>query len=241
MTHRIALLVDGDNISATHACQIRQIAATAGRVDIARVYGNAQTARGWPAADGFRFLHAGTGKNATDLLLTIDAMELALTAGIEGFVLVTSDGDFTHLAQRLREHGLTVDGIGETKAPRAFQAACSIFHQLEPAAPRSAPKLALVVTGATATPPQAALPDLCHKVREIIRETGTGKDGMKIADLNAAIRAVHPVNISKQPEKTWRRYLLARPNLFDVDDPGPNARVRLRDTVARSAQRLANT
>ena len=73
------------------------------------------------------------------------------------------------------------------------------------------------------------------------RETGTGKDGMKIADLNAAIRAVHPVNISKQPEKTWRRYLLARPNLFDVDDPGPNARVRLRDTVARSAQRLANT
>lgn len=245
MTSRIALLVDGDNISAANLSRIRQIAEKLGRADIARVYGNALTAPGWLAADGFRFIHSGTGKNATDLLLTIDAMELALTAGIEGFVLVTSDGDFTHLANRLREHGLCVTGIGEAKAPSAFRAACTTFHQIDPEAARSAPKIALVVNAAAkATPPKPApktTDELCRNIQKILAENGPAAQGMMIARLASAIHARHQVRISTLPEKTWRAYLLARPELFDLDPKGPDAKVRLRSPATIASLRLAKS
>ena len=241
MTQRIALLVDGDNISAAYAGQIMQIAARIGRVDIARVYGNAQAPSGWPAAASFRFVHAGTGKNATNLLLTIDAMELALTAGIEGFVLVSPDGDFSHLSQRLKEHGLSVAGIGEAKAPPAFRAACTSFHLLARSAPS---KLALVKSGAAPVQPQSSLPkpsDLDCRIQNIIAENRAEAEGITISGLSCAMQTHHQVRISKLPEKTWRRYLLARPDLFEVDAQGPNARVRLKHAVSRAPLRLVKT
>ncbi|MBL4929291.1 NYN domain-containing protein [Fuscibacter oryzae] len=244
MTFRIALLVDGDNVSARYMPQIMQIAAQSGRVDVARVYGNAQTARGWSDCDGFRFIHSGTGKNATDLLLTIDAMELALTAGIEGFVLVSSDGDFKPLSERLRDHGMCVTGIGEAKTPSAFRAACTAFHQLGSPAPKAAPKLALVAPSAKPAPSMATLPqpdDLYEKIRDIIVESAPETKGMMIARLAAAMHARHQVRISKYPEKNWRRYLQARPKLFDLDPKGPDAKVRLQSEDPCTSLRLVKS
>ena len=71
------------------------------------------------------------GKNASDIALVIDAMDLLHSKRFEGFCLVSSDSDFTRLAMRLREEGATVYGFGEKKTPRAFVAACDKFIYTE--------------------------------------------------------------------------------------------------------------
>ena len=102
-TQRIAVLVDGDNINAAHAGEILSRAGKLGRVDVARVYAGLNASCEWLKTPGFRLFHAGAGKNAADILLCIDAMELALTGELSTFVIATSDGDFSHLALRQRE------------------------------------------------------------------------------------------------------------------------------------------
>jgi uncharacterized LabA/DUF88 family protein len=113
---RIAVLVDGDNISAKHSSQVILLAEKLGRVDVARVYAAGNQQSDWLTTPGYRLMHAGAGKNSTDLLLCIDAMELALIGGLESFVIATSDGDFSHIAQRLRERGLHVLGRAMTES-----------------------------------------------------------------------------------------------------------------------------
>lgn len=71
MPQDVALLVDGDNISAEFVTQLWSSATRLGRVTVARVYLNAQVASDWHSAAQFRLIHAGTGKNAADILLTI--------------------------------------------------------------------------------------------------------------------------------------------------------------------------
>ena len=71
------------------------------------------------------------GKNATDSTLIIDAMDILYTGNVDGFCIVSSDGDFTRLASRLKESGMDVIGMGENKTPRSFRAACSVFTDLE--------------------------------------------------------------------------------------------------------------
>lgn len=79
-----------------------------------------------------------TGKNATDSTLIIDAMDLLYTRKFDGFCLITSDSDFTGLAMRLREEGLTVFGFGEKKTPEAFRNACHKFVFTEVLRPQAA-------------------------------------------------------------------------------------------------------
>lgn len=124
---RLALLVDGDNLSALHAARLMSEASRRGRIDCARVYADATRRVDWAAAPGWRVIHAGGGKNAADLLLCLDAMELALERSFQAVALASSDGDFAHLAQRLRERGVMVMGLGEAKTPDRFRAACSEF------------------------------------------------------------------------------------------------------------------
>lgn len=68
---------------------------------------------------------------ATDSTLIIDAMDILYTGNVDGFCIVSSDGDFTRLASRLKESGMDVIGMGENKTPRSFRAACSVFTDLE--------------------------------------------------------------------------------------------------------------
>jgi uncharacterized LabA/DUF88 family protein len=71
------------------------------------------------------------GKNASDIALVIDAMDLLHSGRFDGFVLISSDSDFTRLASRIREHGLDVYGIGQQKTPEAFRKACKRFIFVE--------------------------------------------------------------------------------------------------------------
>jgi uncharacterized LabA/DUF88 family protein len=68
-----------------------------------------------------------TGKNATDSAMIIDAMDILYSGSVDGFCLVSSDSDFTRLASRLRESGMDVVGMGESKTPKAFISACNKF------------------------------------------------------------------------------------------------------------------
>lgn len=80
----------------------------------------------WDAEAVQQFAYT-SGKNATDSLLIIDAMDLLYSRNFDGFCLVSSDSDFTGLAIRLRDEGLTVIGFGENKTPQAFRNACNKF------------------------------------------------------------------------------------------------------------------
>lgn len=138
---KVALLIDGENISATFATTIMTEVRKLGDPAIRRVYGKADHVAAWDA-EGFRLMQTRPGKNAADLLLSIEAMTLALRDGITAFAIASSDGDFVYLATQLREIGVTVLGLGEEKAPTAFRNSCSRFCMLKPQAnsPETAPK-----------------------------------------------------------------------------------------------------
>ena len=217
MTQPVAVLVDGDNLNAKHANAILSAARKHGPPTVIRAYLDAQRNDAWHDAPAFRVIHAGTGKNAADLLLALDAMELLLTNRITNFVIASSDGDFIHLAQRLREHQAKVITVGEAKAPTAFRAS---GHQFVELGPRPAMKL---VAPAAKTPA-----DLDVKIRAMIAIHSTGGKGMRMTDLAREMHHKHGVRISTYPEKTWRAYLLARPDLYDLDPRGPDAMARFR-------------
>lgn len=233
----VAVLVDGDNLSARYAGQIALRARAFGTVTVRRVYLDAQKATDWQGGpQGFRLMHAGKGKNASDLLLALDAMELALREGVKRFVIASSDRDFSHLALRLREYGRQVTGIGETKTPQIFRDACETFLTLPlPPAPKDAPQpppkpVQQPVQKAAPPPaPKAAagpIPELDLKIMEIIAEYQEPGLGLGIVRLNELVSTVHKVKISDEPEGNWRAYLTARPKLYDLDPRGPEARGR---------------
>lgn len=134
---KLALLIDSDNVSAKYAPFILQEAAKYGELSCRRVYGDWEKGdNGWhfPAINNAILPVQQTsyiaGKNATDFSIIIDAMDLLYSGNIDGFVLVTSDSDFTRLAIRLREAGKLVVGIGEVKTPLAFTSSCHHFSFL---------------------------------------------------------------------------------------------------------------
>ena len=210
----VAVLVDGDNLSGKHAVRIREIAGHLGSPTVLRVYADAQRSSDWHGGHGYRLMHAGTGKNASDLLLALDAMELALTKRIDRFVIASSDGDFAHLAQRLREFGAVVTGVGEAKSPPVFRAACDSFVEVS---------LPPAVRLLQSTPPGS---DIDRKLRALIAEHGSPAAGLRLVTLGALMHSRHDIKPSALGASGWRAYLEAKPALFDVDPRGPDASVR---------------
>lgn len=222
MTDPCAILVDGDNVSAKHAATILAIGQNQGDPIIVRTYLDVRKISDWHGTIGYRLVHAGCGKNATDVLLAIEAMDFAHGQGIRSFVIATSDGDFTHLAIRLRELGSKVTGVGEAKAPQSFRANCSSFVEL------TAGKHAVQTSSVLTTKGASRVTDLDQKIRAMIAQHSKKGTGMRITDLAPKMHVEHGIRISALPEKTWRSYLVARPGLFDLDPRGADAMVRFR-------------
>ena len=135
---RLAVLIDAENASPRHARAVFEVLGGLGEVTVRRIYGDFSHGRlaSWNAAirtfaivPWHQPAHA-RGKNAADIALAVDAMDLMHGHGLDGIALMSSDSDFTRLAQRLREGGLAVYGFGESKAPQAFRAACHRFETL---------------------------------------------------------------------------------------------------------------
>lgn len=138
-TKLLAVLIDADNVPARHAGAILKEITSFGEPSLRRVYGDWSSAAlsGWKdqARELGLVMHqqsANTkGKNASDIGLVIDAMDILHRGKVDGFVLVSSDSDFTRLASRIREDGLEVIGIGEAKTPDSLRNVCNRFVLIE--------------------------------------------------------------------------------------------------------------
>jgi uncharacterized LabA/DUF88 family protein len=131
----LAILIDAANANPAIVKGLVDEVAKLGRATVRRIYGDwtAPNLASWKAVllehsiQPIQQFAYTKGKNATDSAMIIDAMDLLYTGRLDGFCLVSSDSDFTRLASRIRESGLTVFGFGERKTPEAFRMACDKF------------------------------------------------------------------------------------------------------------------
>jgi len=138
-TARLAVLIDADNAQPSITEGLLAEVAKYGTAHVKRAYGDwtGPNLRGWKDQLLAQSIHPiqqfayTKGKNATDAAMVIDAMDLLYSGRFDGFCIVSSDSDFTRLAQRIRESGLTVYGFGEHKTPKPFVAACDKFIYVE--------------------------------------------------------------------------------------------------------------
>lgn len=194
---RLGVFIDGDNISSAFAEEIRARAFDRGHPAVARVYGNSMTVlRGWESQGWLRPVYAGGGKNASDLLLGLDAVDFMHTTSLDTILVVSSDGDFYHLATKTREMGRRVIGVGMPNAPKRYRDACTEFHALAGGGKGS---------------------QIDRLVRSVIEDGSTEGSGIALKTLGAKMGQVHKVSIKTMPEKTWRRYLENRADKFTID------------------------
>jgi uncharacterized LabA/DUF88 family protein len=136
---KLAVLIDADNAQPSVIAELMAEVSRYGTASVKRAYGDWTTAnlKGWKdvllpmAIQPMQQFSYTAGKNSTDSALIIDAMDLLHSGKLNGICLVSSDSDFTRLASRIREAGLTVYGFGEKKTPQPFVAACDKFIYTE--------------------------------------------------------------------------------------------------------------
>ena len=178
---RFAVLIDGDNTSPQIAEGLFEEVATFGEASVRRIYGDfsGPHLKSWVsilrkhAIDPYQQFAYTTGKNASDIALVIDAMDLLHSGRFDGFCLVSSDSDFTRLASRLREQGADVYGFGTEKTPESFRQACrrfiyteNLLPETQSSAPGAPPK------PKSLKPPSAAIPILNKAIAQIDTEDG---------------------------------------------------------------------
>lgn len=136
---KLAVLIDADNVPYSNVKEMLEEIAKNGTPTIKRIYADwtKPTVSGWKnillenAITPIQQYSYTTGKNSSDSALIIDAMDILYSGKVNGFCIVSSDSDFTRLATRLREAGMTVIGFGEKKTPQPFISACDKFIYLE--------------------------------------------------------------------------------------------------------------
>jgi uncharacterized protein (TIGR00288 family) len=151
--NNIALLIDADNINPRGIDPVLTVMAELGQVNIRRAYGNfakSGLAKWDQITNKFGIrpqqqFDVSKGKNATDMAMTIDAIDLLYQGKVDGFGIMTSDGDFTPLVSRLRQDGILVYGFGSAKTPEAFRTSCTRFIDVD----------ALISSAAADEPPRA--------------------------------------------------------------------------------------
>ena len=176
--NNIALLIDADNASADGIDPVLTVLAELGQVNIRRAYGNwAKPAlKNWSAIthqyglQPVQQFDLTRGKNATDMAMTIDAMDLLYRGKVDGFGIMSSDSDFTPLVARLRQDGVLVYGFGNAQAPEAFRTACTRYIDVSQ----------LIKTAAAETqvrPAQAIDPELIELLSNAWKSAKRGEDG----------------------------------------------------------------
>jgi hypothetical protein len=224
----VAILVDGENMSQTHAPRILGAAAALGPIRVARVYGHVPQINGWAGTAGFVPMHTARAKDGADLVLAIEAVALSHAPGITHLVIATSDGGLAPLIHHLRAAGRAVLLLGEAKTPEALRLAAPQFKVLEvPAQPAvPAPKqVPLRPAPAPATPkPPAGLDDA---IRRLVGKTPDGARVLPVSVLGQRLGTAG-FKVKALGHATWTRYLQSRPDLCRIDGAGPDKTVTLR-------------
>lgn len=144
----IALLIDADNTTPAGIDPVLTVMAELGQVNIRRAYGNFakdNLAKWGKITNKFGIrpqqqFDVSKGKNATDMAMVIDAIDLLNQGKVDGFGLMTSDSDFTPLVTRLRQDGIIVYGFGSTKTPESFRSVCTRFIDIDKLIAGNTPK-----------------------------------------------------------------------------------------------------
>lgn len=205
---RTAVLIDGDNISPK---LLKDVLAhlrhfndpLSDDPNIIRVYVNPTKAKGWLEQNGLELAPVATGKNAADIALSLDALQLALTGGIERFIIASSDGDFAQVALRLRAFGKTVMGVGEAKAPETFRAACNQFQLV-----------------GVATVKETLNEQIAHVIDE------SPKKNVNLSTLAKTMKDRFGVESKDLTPKSWKRYLETQTDAFKLRGEGGGVRVQ---------------
>jgi hypothetical protein len=206
---RVALFVDGDNLSTSLSGVILASAGLLGSVDLRRVYCAEGGPKNWDAAPGFQVRRVPGAKNGADILLCIEAAEAACEGRFERFVIASDDRDFSHLAHWLRERGFHVLGLGTGKSPEGWRAACSEFEVLKAEESKASKPARAVATS-----------EVDLMLRGAIGPQSSGRPIMEVGQ-RLSKAGVRP------PEGcTWRTYMATRPEFYDLDPRGLGARVR---------------
>jgi len=238
----LAVLIDADNIPARHAAAILDEIAGFGEPSLRRVYGDwsSSALSQWKeqARDLGLVMHqqsANTkGKNASDIGLVIDAMDILHAGKVDGFVLVSSDSDFTRLASRIREDGLQVIGIGEAKTPESLRKVCNRFVLIEnivgsaePATRMQSGAKVEKLAEAPATekePPSKAIP----LIRDAMKKIDPDQDDYSLGLLGQVITQLHPDFDPRTYGSAKLSDLLRKTGRFEVFQ-GQNNAMKVRD------------
>jgi uncharacterized LabA/DUF88 family protein len=232
-TARLAVLIDADNTQPAVTEGLLAEVAKYGTAHVKRAYGDwtGTSLKGWKdqlltqSIQPVQQFAYTTGKNATDTAMVIDAMDLLYSDRFDGFCIVSSDSDFTRLAARIRESGLTVYGFGERKTPKPFVAACDKFIYIEnlsydqsAATPPGAVPKPTPRTSATKLKKDAAL---INQLRNAV-EAASDDDGW------AALANVGHIITKQRPDFDSRNWgynklsdLMAATTLFELDRRSP--------------------
>lgn len=219
----VAVLIDGDNVSPKWIENVLNEASKLGTLALKRVYGDFSSPHSQPWRDlcAHSAIHPiqqypnTKGKNASDIALVIDAMDLLHTQRYESFCLISSDSDFSRLATRLRENGVEVWGFGERKTPQAFVQACSKFIYVEILSESNDPE--------TATDNAKQLLTLDKALKELLKEavdSSTDEEGW------AHLGSIGQTLSKRMPDFDSRNYgfaklsdLLRATSLFEIAKP----------------------
>lgn len=226
---KLAVLIDADNVPYSNVKEMLEEIAKNGTPTIKRIYADwtKPTVSGWKnvllenAITPIQQYSYTTGKNSSDSAMIIDAMDILYSGKVNGFCIVSSDSDFTRLATRLREAGMTVIGFGEKKTPQPFISACDKFIYIEilKTSKTELPSTAKATPGATKAEP---ISNVDAKTIRIITDS--------VADLAdeggwAFLGSLGNYILKKQPDFDPRNYgfpkllpLIKDINLFDIDE-----------------------
>lgn len=240
---RLAVLIDADNTSAKIVDGLFDEIAKIGEASVRRIYGDFSSPRSKAWSDVLsqhaiipqqQFAYT-TGKNASDITLVIDAMDLLHSGRFDGFCLVSSDSDFTRLAARIREEGIDVYGFGQQKTPESFRQACRRFIYTE--------NLGVVATtngtepaqpAKSLEPPSEAVSIISKVIAQMETEDGwvaLGQVGNHLANL-----------ASDFDSRTYgsRKLidLIRKTNAFEIDQAeGRSVRIRIKPPVSKRRKR----
>ena len=230
----IALLIDADNASPEHLDEVLLVLGELGAINIRRAYGNWAKAalKGWGALSGLHSIvpvqqfDVVKGKSATDMRMTIDAMDLLYRGHVEGFGIMSSDSDFLPLAQRIREDGLPVYGFGTAKTPASFQNACSRFFDVAALAAEEADAIEAPEAAAGQRPIDTELLQLLGAAYKASKRDDDGF--ASLSELGQRAKAVSSFAV--------RNYGFTR--LSDLIKAVPNFQTRLGDDGRMQVKRL---
>src|SRR6478609_1736845 len=242
---RFAVLIDADNTSPQIAGGLFEEVAKFGEASVRRIYGDfsGPHLRSWSeilqkhAIDPYQQFAYTKGKNASDIALVIDAMDLLHSGRFDGFCLVSSDSDFTRLASRIREQGVDVFGFGEQKTPASFRQACRKFIYTENLLAGTANTQDAAAKSPLLQPPDAAI----AMIKKVIAQMESEDGWVGLGEVGKGLTNLAPDFDSRTYGSRKLSDLVRKTNAFEIEQPkaGGTTRIRIKPAAGPPAKTRA--